>query len=172
GQLGAAASNQARARAHVMIAVSTGYWRYEPAPLRYAALFFWFLYGPLTLRLFGYVPHSWLWRGRSLPRGVFLQWRSWCLRPEHFGPDLERELPDNQFAACTGPLLVWSFSDDPIANSKTVPALLAFYPRARIEQRWTSPAEAGVRRIGHHGFFSERHRDSLWRALLDWIDAR
>ncbi len=103
GQLGAATSNQALARAHVMLAASTGYWRHEPAPLRYAALFFWFLYGPLTLRLFGYVPHSWVWRGRSLPRGVFLQWRRWCLRPEHFGPDLASELPDNQFAQCTAP---------------------------------------------------------------------
>jgi len=26
-----------------------------------------------------------------------------------------------------------------------------------------------VRAIGHHGFFSERHRDSLWRGALDWI---
>jgi hypothetical protein len=29
-----------------------------------------------------------------------------------------------------------------------------------------------VRAIGHHGFFAERHRDSLWCAALDWIDAR
>jgi len=172
GQLAAAMPNQARARAHVMLAASTGYWRAEPAPMRWAALFFWFVYGPLTLPLFGYVPHSPIWRGRSLPRGVFLQWRRWCLHPEHFGPDLARELPDHQFAHSAGPLLAWAFSDDPIANPTTVEALLAFYPRARIERRWTSPAEAGVRRIGHRGFFSARHRDSLWCALLDWIDAR
>jgi predicted alpha/beta hydrolase len=155
-----------------MLAASTGYWRLQPPPLRYAALFFWFLYGPLSLRLFGYVAHSWVWRGHPLPRGVFLEWRRWCLRPEHFGPDLASELPDNQFAQCAGPLLAWAFSDDPIANPVTVAALLAFYRKARIEQRWTTPAEAGVRRIGHRGFFSERHRETLWRELLDWIDAR
>ena len=105
GQLAAAMPNQARARAHVMLATSTGYWRAEPVPMRWAALFFWLVYGPLTLRLFGYVPHSPIWRGHSLPRGVFLQWRRWCLRAEHFGPDLARELPDNQFAHSAGPLL-------------------------------------------------------------------
>ena len=172
GQLGPAASNQALARAHVMLATSVGYWRDETAPFRYLALFLWKVYGPLTLRLWGYVPQSLLWRGLSLPRGVFLQWRSWCMRPEHFGPDLDQELPGHQFAACRGPLLLWGFSDDPVANPKTVPPLLGYYPQAQIEQRWTSPAELGVRRIGHGGFFAAHHRDSLWRGVLDWIDAR
>jgi predicted alpha/beta hydrolase len=172
GQLGPATSNQARARAHVMLAASIGYWRAELAPFRYLALFLWRVYGPLTLRLWGYVPHSLLWRGLSLPRGVFLQWRIWCTRPEHFGPDLDRELPGHQFAACRGPLLLWNFSDDPVANPQTAAPLLAYYPNAHIEQRWTSPTELGVRHIGHGGFFSSRHRDSLWRGVLDWIDAR
>jgi predicted alpha/beta hydrolase len=172
GQLGPAMPNQALARAHVMLAASTGYWRQEPVPFRYAALFFWKLYGPLTLAFLGYVPRSLVWRGQPLPAGVYRQWRSWCLHPEHFGPDLATELAGNQFAECAGPLLSWSFTDDPIANRLTVPALLALYPRARIEQRWIDPRELGVRHIGHRGFFSERHRDSLWRPLLDWIDAR
>src|SRR5262249_18331202 len=109
---------------------------------------------------------------QSLPPGVYRQWRQWCLRPRHFGPDLAVELPGNQFAHCAGPLLALCFSDDQIANPTTVEALLTFYPHARIERRWISPAEAGVPRIGHSGFFSSRHRDSLWRSLLDWIDAR
>jgi predicted alpha/beta hydrolase len=172
GQLGPAMPNQSLARAHVMLAASTGYWRAEPAPFRYAALFFWFVYGPLGLRLFGYVPHSVVWRGGPLPRGVFLQWRTWCTRSEHFAPDLGTELAGNQFAECRAPVLAWAFSDDPIANPVTVPQLLAYYPRARIEQRWTHPRDLGVRHIGHRGFFAVRHRDSLWRGLLDWIDAR
>jgi len=53
-----------------------------------------------------------------------------------------------------------------------VEALLASYAHARIERRWITPRAAGVRAIGHHGFFSERHRDSLWRGALDWIEAR
>jgi predicted alpha/beta hydrolase len=71
-----------------------------------------------------------------------------------------------------GALLSWGFSDDPIATNAAVEALLGSYPNAQIERRWSRPADVATRHIGHHGFFSERHRDSLWRGALDWIDAR
>jgi predicted alpha/beta hydrolase len=172
GQLIGCMPNQARASAHVMIATSTGYWRRQRVPFRYQALIFWKLYGPLMLRRLGYVPRGVLWTGESLPRGVFLQWRKWCLNPAPFGPLLDEDMRNSQFAAVRAPLLAWGFSDDPIATPAAVEALLVSYSNAHIERRWTMPAEAGVRSIGHHGFFSERHRDSLWRGALDWIDAR
>ena len=51
-------------------------------------------------------------------------------------------------------------------------ALLVSYGAAQIERRWTRPREVGARALGHHGFFSEHHRTTLWRDALDWIDAR
>ncbi|MGN6454242.1 MAG: alpha/beta hydrolase, partial [Steroidobacteraceae bacterium] len=89
-----------------------------------------------------------------------------------FGDALDRDMSDAGFAAVRAPLLCWGFTDDPIATPAAVEALLASYPNACIERRWTTPAEAGVRVIGHHGFFAERHRRSLWHAALDWLDAR
>lgn len=172
GQLIGCMHNQAMARAHVMVATSIGYWRGERVPFRYLALFFWKVYGPLELKARGYVPRGLLWRGDALPPGVFLEWRKWCLRPEHFGPDLVGDAEFGPFAAVRAPLLSVSFSDDPIATPAAVEALLALYPNAKIERRPTTPAAAGVRRIGHHGFFAERHRGTLWRATLDWIDAQ
>jgi predicted alpha/beta hydrolase len=171
GQLIGCMPNQARACAHLMVATSTGYWRRQRVPFRYQALIFWKLYGPLMLHRFGYVPRGVVWTGESLPRGVFLQWRKWCLSPAPFGRLLDEDMRDSQFAAVRAPLLAWGFSDDPIATPAAVEALLVSYPNAHIERRWTVPAEAGARSIGHHGFFSERHRDSLWRGALDWIDA-
>ncbi len=172
GQLIGCMPNQARARAHVMIATSTGYWRRQRAPFRYQALAFWKLYGPLMLRRFGYVPRGVVWSGESLPRGVFLQWRKWCLSAAPFGSALDDHMSDAGFAAVRAPLLSWGFCDDPIATPAAVEALLASYANAPIERRWTAPAEIGVRAIGHHGFFADAHRESLWRAALDWIDAR
>ncbi|HEY6824051.1 MAG TPA: alpha/beta fold hydrolase, partial [Steroidobacteraceae bacterium] len=172
GQLLGCMANQARARAHVMIATATGYWRRQRVPFRYQALLFWKVYGPLMLQRRGYVPRGVLWRGEPLPPGVFLQWRRWCLSPAGFGSALDEDMSDAGFAAVHAPLLSWGFTDDPIATPTAVAALLASYPNACIERRWTTPAEAGVRVIGHHGFFAERHRDSLWRAALDWLDAR
>ncbi len=172
GQLLGCMDNQGRARAHLLIATSTGYWRRQRVPFRYLTPLFFKLYGPLKLRRHGYLPRGFLWSGASLPRGVFLQWRSWCLSPAPFGSALDADLTDGGFAAVRGPLLVWGFSDDWISTPAAVEALLVSYPNAQIERRWTRPRQAGVRAIGHRGFFAERHRDSLWRAALDWIDAR
>lgn len=172
GQLLGCMPNHSLARAHLMVAASTGYWRRERAPFRYLALAFFKLYGPLMLILKGYVPRGLLWRGEPLPRGVFLQWRRWCLDAAPFGPRLDEEMRDGEYEKVRAPLLAWGFSDDPIATPAAVEALLASYISAPVERRWTRPRDAGVRHIGHHGFFSERHRESLWRAALDWIDAR
>ncbi len=172
GQLIGCMYNQAVARAHVMCATSIGYWRGQRVPFRYLALLFWKLYGPLELRFRGYVPRGALWRGDALPPGVFLEWRKWCLRTTHFAPDLVGDARGGAFAAVRAPILSLSFSDDPIATPRAVEALLALYPNAAIERRCATPAQAGVRRIGHHGFFAEQHRETLWRATLDWVDAR
>jgi predicted alpha/beta hydrolase len=172
GQLIGCMPNQARARAHLMIASSTGYWRRERVPFRYLALIFWKLYGPWQLWRTGHVPHGLVWSGDPLPPEVFRQWRKWCLSPAAFGPELDDELRDSQYGQVRAPILAWGFSDDPIATPAAVEALLLSYAHAPVERRWTRPAQAGVRAIGHRGFFAERHRTTLWRDALDWIDAR
>jgi predicted alpha/beta hydrolase len=105
-----------------------------------------------------------------LPRGVYKEWRRWCLRPDHFGPDLATYLADNVFAEIRAPLLTVGFTDDPIATRRTVEALNKFYPTAARESRWVTPADAGSKRIGHEGFFAAKHREALWRPVIDWID--
>jgi predicted alpha/beta hydrolase len=169
GQLIGCMPNHALARAHIMIASSTGYWRRQRWPFRYLALVFWKLYGPLALQLYGFVPQGRLWTGLPLPRGVFLQFRDWCLSAAPFGPLLDAVFSDSHFAAVRAPLLAWGFSDDRIATPAAVEALLQSYSRAQVERRWTSPAQAGGH-IGHHGFFAEQHRELLWRGALDWLD--
>jgi len=172
GQLIGCMPNQALARAHVLVATSTGYWRRQRVPFRYQALLFWRVYGPLALRRHGYVPRGLLWRGAALPPGVFLQWRRWCASAAPIGRALDADLSEEAFAAVRAPFLALSFTDDPIATPAAVEALLAAYAGARIERRSISPAAAGVRHIGHHGFFDQAHRASLWATTLDWLDAR
>ncbi|HEY2808045.1 MAG TPA: alpha/beta fold hydrolase [Steroidobacteraceae bacterium] len=171
GQLIGCMDNANRARAHLMVAASTGYWRRESIPFRFLALALWWLYGPLMLALRGYLPQGGLWTGRALPPGVFRQWRKWCLSAAPF-PELDERLQGSHFAAVRGPVLALAFTDDPIATPAAVTALLASYSAARIEQRWIRPADAGVRSLGHRGFFAARHRDSLWPGVFDWLDAR
>jgi predicted alpha/beta hydrolase len=172
GQFLGLLANHALARAHVQIAVSVGYWPWEKAPFKYLAWWFWRVHGPLMLSIKGYVPTGGGWSGLPLPRGVFEEWRRWCLRPTHFGPDLHTYLSDNVFDAIRAPLLNVGFDDDPIATPRTVAELDKFYPDAARETRWFTPAEAGSDRIGHEGFFASRHRETLWRPVFDWLDAR
>jgi predicted alpha/beta hydrolase len=162
--------NHALARAHVHIATSIGYWRWEAAPFRYIAWWFWRVHGPMAIALKGYVPTGGGWAGLPLPRRVFEEWRRWCLRPEHFGPDLKTYLADNVFPEIRAPLLAVGFTDDPIATRRTVDELNKYFPHAARESRWYSPADAGHQRIGHEGFFSSRHRETLWRPVFDWLD--
>jgi predicted alpha/beta hydrolase len=164
--------NHALARAHVQVATSTGYWRWEAAPFRFLAWWFWRVHGPLMLALKGFIPTGGGWAGLPLPRGVYEEWRRWCLRPEHFGPDLSTYLADNCFDEIRAPVLTVGFTDDPIATRRTVGELNKFFPNAQRESRWYSPADAGSRRIGHEGFFASRHRDTLWRPVIDWIDGK
>jgi predicted alpha/beta hydrolase len=172
GQFLGLLKNHVLARAHVQIATSIGYWPWEHAPFRYLAWWFWRVHGPLMLAMKGYIPTGGGWAGLPLPRGVYEEWRRWCLRPEHFGPELSASLKDNVFAEIRAPLLTVGFTDDPIATRRTVGAINRFFPNAQRESRWYSPADAGGKRIGHEGFFASRNRDTLWRPVLDWIDAR
>jgi len=164
--------NHSLARAHVQIATSVGYWRWEHAPFKYLAWWFWRVHGPLMLALKGYIPTGGGWAGLPLPRGVYEEWRRWCLRPDHFGSDLATYLADNYFSEIRAPLLSVGFSDDAIATRRTVEALNKFYPNAARESRWYTPADAGSKRIGHEGFFASRHRETLWRPVMDWIDGK
>jgi predicted alpha/beta hydrolase len=171
GQFLGLLTNHARAGAHVQVASSVGYWPWELAPFKYLAWWFWRVHGPVMLALRGYVPTGGGWSGLPLPRGVYEEWRRWCLRPEHFGPDLGTYLADNVFAEMRAPVLSVGFSDDSIATRRTVAELDRFFPHVQRESRWYAPADAGGR-IGHEGFFHSRHRETLWRPTLDWLDAK
>jgi predicted alpha/beta hydrolase len=171
GQFLGLLANHSLARAHVQVATSVGYWRWEHAPFRYLAWWFWRVQGPLMLALRGHVPRGGGWSGQPLPRGVFEEWRRWCLRPSHFGPDLSTYLADNVFATIRAPVLSVAFEDDPIATRRTVEELRKFFPNAAFDSRWYSPRTVGAP-IGHGGFFSARSADSLWRPTFDWLDAQ
>ena len=171
GQFLGLLTNHSLARAHVQVAASVGYWPWERAPFKYLAWWFWRVHGPLMLAIRGYIPTGGGWSGLPLPRGVYEEWRRWCLRPDHFGPDLQTYLSDNGYAELRAPVLSIGFSDDAIATRRTVEELNKFFPKVQRESRWFTPGEVGGP-IGHEGFFHSRHRESLWRPVLDWLDAK
>lgn len=160
--------NQDRIARHAFVSVGIGYWGQHHRSYNPLELLFWFGFGPWSLRRHGYVKGGGLWAGTDLPRGVFETWKRWCLKPAYFRDELAERLRPHHFEAVTAPIRSWIFTDDPIANPKTGPELLAVYPNAPSEIIVRTPADHGVRRIGHEGAF-RRGMEGLWDEMFDWL---
>lgn len=151
----------------VMVGSQSGYWRNWPAlgrlwmwPVTHFAL-------PGVAKALGYFPGSRLGFGEDLPKGVAVQWASWCRHPRYLVGALGVEAA---YARVRAPLRAYAISDDAFAPLSAVQALAALYPNARWETRRLAPREVGASRVGHFGFFRERFRDSLWRETADWLE--
>ena len=168
GHLIGFAANADKAVAHAFVNVGSGYWGAHAAHYKPQALFFWFVYGPACLATLGYIPAGGLWGGTALPKGVFTQWRRWCLKSNYFGDELSALRP-NWFSDVTQPIRSWGMTDDPIANQRSTPRLLKFYDRAPCEEIWMTPDELGQDSVGHQGLFT-RKGDAFWPRPFDWFE--
>jgi predicted alpha/beta hydrolase len=160
--------NHARIARHAFVSVGSGYWMKHHRSYNPLELFFWWGFGPYSLARHGYIKGGGVWRGADLPRGVFLPWRRWCHSPRYFSEDLAGRLKPHHFAEVSAPIRSWIFTDDPIANPRTGPDMLAVYPGAPSEMVVRRPADYGVARIGHEGAF-RRGLEPLWNEIADWL---
>lgn len=164
------AHNAAEQARLVLIGAHTGY--YGDYHLRYrlpmAAL--WHALMPVLTRLIGYFPGRRLGLGDDIPAGVALQWasrRSSDLRPVGASPADERtrRLLD-RCAALERSALVIRFSDDAFATAAGMRRFFTYYPRLSPQYVVFTPADAGVRNIGHFGFFRRGAGPALWPRLV------
>ena len=157
-------------RASVVVASQSGYWGHWPWPSRLWVGALWWAVIPAATALAGYFPSRMIGFGEALPRAAARQWARWGRHPDYLFGDLDRA-SRARYDAVDAPMLVWSFTDDPIAIEPAVGKLLEGYPRARVEWRHVSPADLRMTRVGHHGFFRESALDGLWRPTLEWLEA-
>jgi len=151
----------------LIVGSQSGYWRNWP-PLGRAWMWpvtHFLLPGLATLH--GYFPGSRFGFGEDLPRGVAIEWASWCRNPTYLVGALGVEDAYARFAA---PLRAYAFSDDPFGPLPAVKKLLELYPASRSEVRHLKPADLGVKSIGHFGFFREPFRGTLWREAREWLE--
>ncbi len=79
---------------------------------------------------------------------------------------VEGESVRARYAAVRSPLVSISFTDDEYMSARNTASLHGLYSGAPQVARRISPADAGVARIGHFGFFRGKFAEPLWRRYL------
>lgn len=161
GQILPFVPNRTRVAKMITVGTGSGYWKENSPPLKKRVWLLWYGVAPLTLPLFGYFPGSLFNMVGDLPRGVMQQWRRWCLHPE-YAVGVEGEPVRARFAAVKTPILSLSFTDDEFMSAANTRSLHAFYTGAPKAMLRIDPRDAGVKRIGHFGFFRRDMADAVW----------
>jgi predicted alpha/beta hydrolase len=155
----------------VTVASGSGYWRENAPQLKRSVPFMWYGLVPALTPLFGYWPGAKLNMVGNLPKGVIYEWRRWCLHPDYVcdaaGRRIEAHFPEIRF-----PILSLSFTDDEYMSETNIRRLHGRYANAQVEFRRIAPADHGVKRIGHFGFFRKQFDATLWPQALDWLNQR
>ncbi len=169
GQILAMTPGNETLAAAVTVASGVGYWRENAYPLRRYSWWLWHLVVPVATALCGYFPGRRLGIVGDLPKGVILQWSRWCRHPE-YAVGVEGEPMRELYRRVRLPLLSISLTDDEYMSESNVAVLHGFYVNARREMRRIAPADLGLPRIGHFGFFREDAGEQLWPAMLAWVN--
>ena len=147
----------------LLVAAGSGYWRLNPPRIRWRVPLFFRLVVPAAIRVSGYYPGRRLGLLGDVPPNVMRQWARWCLTPGYFGdvPDLDARLAELDL-----PITALSFTDDELLSEASHRALEERYAAALVEAHRLAPADLGVERIGHHGFFRAGMEHAWERVVL------
>lgn len=172
--LAGGANNSAEQSRLVLIGGHTGYYGDYRRRYRLPMTLLWHAFMPVVTPMFGYFPARRLGLGEDLPGMFAMQWaqrRSPELRPTRAHAKRVHSFLDRCAALQRSALLV-TVSDDAFATTAGVQHLMAYYPRLLpLHYLSFTPADAGVTRIGHFGFFSRRTGAPLWPRLVDALEA-
>ena len=138
----------------------------HPLRTRWKARAFWSPPVRAMAALAGYLPGRMVGLGSDLPRGVYEDWRRWCLQPGWHLSDIGRSLPMPDPQRVKGHLRMIAVADDDLVPAAAVWRARALYPEAIKEQLVLRPADFGLRSIGHIPVFHRRNA-MLWPAMLD-----
>jgi predicted alpha/beta hydrolase len=166
--LGLLPNNKEISRA-LFIAAQAGYWKIMASPERYRVYAMLNFVGVPLTKMLGYMP-GWAGMGQDLPKDAFLQWVSWVMKERYLFGDFALDARTN-FHNYKGSLRALCFVDDPWATRTAVELLCSGFTATKPEIVSIRPADAGVKKIGHFGFFRPEHLDTLWRGAAEWLQA-
>jgi len=168
GYLLGLAPNHRRVLALLTVATQSGYWRLRDGWRAALSYVFFRALLPAGARLAQRFPG--LRRGPfAAPLGAALDWSRWGLHPQYFcdarGWPLRFHFDD-----VTVPVRAYHLADDLVyAPRRAVEALRDFYARAPVEIVHRAPADYGVERIDHFGFFRSWMPSVAWEETAQWL---
>ena len=168
GQVAGLLENHDKIDAMVTVSAQSGYWGMQPGMERYRTWWFVSILFPIVTPLNGYFPWKKLGSGEDLPANVALEWAKWCRQPNYFFDDRTLTSLSN-FPGFRAPILAYSFTDDVWGSEKSVDFLMSHYTGAQVKRRHVTPSEAGMKSIGHMGFFRPK-ATALWQETLTWFE--
>lgn len=145
------------------ITICTGIVHHQghPMPYRLLVYLFWFVLGPLTTQLFGYLPGKSIGLGSTLPARVFWQWRKWCTTPGGIASD--PKLPRADWGRSGAPVRIVATSDDAICPPEMAWGMASLYAGAAHIDRLELTPTSG--KLGHMGLFREPGR-KYWEQIV------
>jgi predicted alpha/beta hydrolase len=149
-------------------ATGAGWHGWMPPLERLRVILLWRVFGPIVVRLKGYLAWSALGMGEDLPRDLFFQWRRWCQWPHYFFDDPQLPGLAEQFAKVRTPIRAINSIDDKWATPASRDAFMKAYRHAAVERITLDPKQCGMGPIGHIGYFRPQAA-SLWQDTLDWF---
>ena len=146
--------------------------RLYPGLQRWTAEFFFRVWLPSVVPLFGHLPGWAIGPGaQALPAGVARQWARWGRQRGWAYADPAMQ-PHRSASALNVPVHLWSVSDDlTYAPPLAVDALADQFRNAAVQRHTVAPAQVGVRKLGHFGAFRRHPGARLWQKLLAPIEA-
>ncbi len=157
--------NVDRVDAMVGVSAQSGHWAVqggrEPQKVRFLVT----VVMPVLARIFGYFPWTLLGRGEDLPQGVALEWAGWCRNRNYLLDD--HTLPLERYERFHAPVLAYSVDDDDWGTSRAVDEMMRAY--RNVTRRHLRPADYGLERLGHMGFFRES-AEPIWREVVGWLE--
>lgn len=163
------AHNNALIARQLNIATLSGYWGRLAVPERYRVRLLMGTFGVPVARVLGYLP-GFLMGGEDMPGPAFVEWARWCMDPDFFFGDPTLKEVDH-FAHFRAPIRFAQVEDDVWGTPAAVDAIASRFTANVERTSWQIRlADAGAAKIGHHGFFRDQFRDTLWPQALAWLD--
>lgn len=147
-------------------------------PARYPGVHRWVLRAffnawlPAVVGVLGHAPGWSLGGGaQPLPAGVARQWADWGRSGDWAWSDPAMR-PHSAISALTVPVHLWNISDDlTYAPPRAVDALAERFRNAAVQRHSITPAELGLKQLGHFGPFRRGPGELLWPRLLAPLEA-